>query len=360
MGCLTDRLRTFVPNMRNDNCLPSQPKGVYRVKNWPEYNAGLIQRGNVSIWMDEAMFAAAPENSGRRGRPQSYCDGVIQMLLILKSVYRLPLRALQGFAMSLQCLALPALPVPNYSTLSRRAKALRVTLPVLRNAGEAVHLLVDSTGLKLFGEGEWKVRKHGYAKRRSWRKVHFGMDAGTGQVCAVLMTHKDVDDASVVPELLVQIPQETKIEVVIGDGAYATQGHPCGHCRVRRAGSHSSRGGRSALACQPGRSTTAQRGHRAYCAKRQAGLQRQKRLSAPLPGGESDVPPQDADGRQALGAQCGCAGRRSRCSGGHHQPHAGAGTPEIRPDCLKRGVKGKLYPRSRFMQQRPVRPLQWS
>lgn len=208
--------------MRKDNGLPTQPKGVYRVKNWPEYNAGLIQRGNVSIWMDEAMFAAAPETSGQRGRPQSYCDAVIQMLLALKSVYRLPLRALQGFAMSLRHLALPVLPVPNYSTLSRRAKALRVTLPVLRKAGEAVHLLVDSTGLKLFGEGEWKVRKHGYSKRRSWRKVHLGMDARTGQVCAVLMTHKDVDDASILPELLAQIPQATKVEVVIGDGAYDT------------------------------------------------------------------------------------------------------------------------------------------
>ena len=208
--------------MRKDNRPPSQPKGVYRVKNWPEYNAGLIERGNVTLWIDEKMFSPALQTPGRRGRPQAYCNGMIQMLLTLKSVYRLPLRALQGFAQSLQCLALPALPVPDYSTLSRRAKALRVTLPVLRNAGEAVHLLVDSTGLKLFGEGEWKVRKHGYAKRRSWRKVHLGMDAGTGQVCAVLMTHKDVMDASVLPELLVQIPPETKIEVVIGDGAYDT------------------------------------------------------------------------------------------------------------------------------------------
>ena len=190
--------------MRKDNRLPSQPKAVYRVKNWPEYNAGLIERGNVSIWMDEAMFVAAPESSSQRGRPQAYCDAVIQMLLALKSVYRLPLRALQGFALSL------------------RRLALQVSLPVLRNAGQAVHLLVDSTGLKLFGEGEWKVRKHGYSKRRSWRKVHLGMDAGTGQVCAVLMTHKDVIDASVVPELLAKIPQETKIEVVIGDGAYDT------------------------------------------------------------------------------------------------------------------------------------------
>ena len=137
--------------MRKDNRLPSQTKGVYRVKNWPEYNAGLIQWGDVSIWMDEKMFASAPETSSQRGRPQAYGDGVIQMLLALKSVYRLPLRALQGFAMSLRRLALPALPVPNYSTLSRRAKALWVSLPVLRNFGEAVHLLVGSTGLKLCG-----------------------------------------------------------------------------------------------------------------------------------------------------------------------------------------------------------------
>ena len=282
--------------MRKDNRPPSQPKGVYRVKNWPEYNAGLIERGNVTLWIDEKMFSPALQTPGRRGRPQAYCNGMIQMLLTLKSVYRLPLRALQGFAQSLQCLALPALPVPNYSTLSRRAKALRVTLPVLRKAGEAVHLLVDSTGLKLFGEGEGKVRKHGYAKRRSWRKVHLGMDAGTGQVCAVLMTHKDVMDASVLPELLVQISPETKIEVVIGDGAYATQGRPCGHCRVRRVGHHSSRGRRRSLACQPPRGARAQRGHRAHCPKRQAGLERKKRISPPLPGGEPDVPIQDADG----------------------------------------------------------------
>lgn len=209
--------------MRIDKRLPSQPKGVYRVKNWPEYNAGLIERGNVSIWMDEQMFTPRSETSSQRGRPQAYCDGVIQMLLALKSVYRLPLRALQGFATSLQRLAMPGLPVPNYSTLSRRAKALRVTLPVLRNVGEAVHLLVDSTGLKLFGEGEWKVRKHGYSQRRSWRKVHLALDAHTGQACAVLMTHKDVDDASVLPELLGQIQQETAIEVVGGDGAYDTK-----------------------------------------------------------------------------------------------------------------------------------------
>ena len=209
--------------MPKDQRLPSQPKASYRVTNWPEYNAGLIERGNVSIWMDEQMFVPPAEASAQRGRPQAYGDGVIQMLLTLKSVYRLPLRALQGFASSLQRLAFSGFPVPNYSTLSRRAKALRVTLPVLRNAGEAGDLVGESTGLKLFGEGEWEERKHGYSERRSWRKVHLGMDAKTGQVCAVLMTHKDVMDASVLPELLAQVPQETQIEAVIGDGAYDTK-----------------------------------------------------------------------------------------------------------------------------------------
>ena len=101
-------------------------------------------------------------------------------------------------------------------TLSRRAKVLRVTLPAQRNVGEAVHLLVDSTGLKLFGEGEWKVRKHGYSKRRNWRKVHLGLDAGTEQVCAVLMTHRDVDDASLLPESRDVDVQDSEVAVRVG------------------------------------------------------------------------------------------------------------------------------------------------
>ena len=108
--------------MPKDTLQPSQAKGVYRVKNWPEYNAGLIERGNVTVWMDERMFSPALQTPGQRGRPQVYSDTVIQMLLTLKSVYRLPLRALQGFATSLQRLAMADLAVPNYSTLSRRAK----------------------------------------------------------------------------------------------------------------------------------------------------------------------------------------------------------------------------------------------
>jgi hypothetical protein len=144
------------------------------------------------------------------------------MLLGLKQVFRLPLRALQGFAQSLRALGFAGLPVPNYTTLSRRAQELKVALPAIRN-GEPLHLLVDSTGVKLYGEGEWKVRKHGYAKRRTWRKVHLALDAKTGQVCAALMTHQDVADAEVLPGLLDQIPTYDAIDTIGGDGAYDTK-----------------------------------------------------------------------------------------------------------------------------------------
>jgi hypothetical protein len=152
----------------------------------------------------------------RRGRPRVYADAVIQMLLGLKQVFRLPLRALQGFAACMNKLAFADLPVPNYTTLCRRARDLDVVLPTLRS-GEPLHLVVDSTGLKVFGEGEWKVGKYGYSKRRTWRKVHLAMDANIGQICAALMTHQDVGDGEVLPELLDQIPAGTPIDFVVGD-----------------------------------------------------------------------------------------------------------------------------------------------
>jgi Transposase DDE domain len=219
--CVDSRL--LGGKMRKDKRKTSEPKGVYRVRNWPEYNAGLIERGNVTMWIDEGVLTnPAASAARRRGRPCIYADAAIQMLLGLKQVFRLPLRTLQGFAQSQRDLAFSGLPVPNYTTLSRRAQKLEVVLPAPRS-GEPLHLVIDSTGLKLYGEGEWKVRKHGYSKRRTWRKVHLAMDAKTGQICAALMTHQDVDDASVLPDLLDQIPADVPVEIVGGDGAYDTK-----------------------------------------------------------------------------------------------------------------------------------------
>ncbi|MGF6666217.1 hypothetical protein QF000_007950 [Paraburkholderia atlantica] len=175
------------------------------------------------MWIAPDLFAAAPEFEVRtRCRPSVYADALVQRLLELKQVFHLPLGALQGFAQSLRKLAFPSLPVPNYTTLSRRAQTLKVAPPAQRPK-EPLHLVLDSTGLKVYGEGEWKLRKHGWSKRRTWRKVHRAMDANTGQICAALMTHQDEGDGEVLPDLLDQIPADVAIDTIGGDGACDTK-----------------------------------------------------------------------------------------------------------------------------------------
>ncbi|XDJ35988.1 MAG: IS5 family transposase [Burkholderia sp.] len=210
--------------MRKDIHKTSEPKARYHVRNWAAYNAGLINRENMTIWIDEAILARIPDAIPTRGRPCLYGDALIQALLGVKSVYRLTLRALQGFTKSLRDLAFPSLPVPNYATLFRRAKTLDVELPIFRD-NEPIHLVIDSTGLKVYGEGEWKVRQHGYSKRRTWRKVQLALNVNTGQLHAALMTNQNVADGDALAKLLDQIPREEQIDVIGGDGAYDTK--PC-------------------------------------------------------------------------------------------------------------------------------------
>jgi hypothetical protein len=151
--------------MRKDKRKSRDPKGIYRVRNWSEYNAGLIARGSLTMWIDESAFKSGSEaRAVKRGRPQVYSDAMIQAVLTLKHVYHLTLRASQGFVQSLRELAFADLPVPNYTTLSRRAQELQVTLPEM-SSGDPTHLVVDTTGVKLYGEGEWK--KHSGYHRRS-------------------------------------------------------------------------------------------------------------------------------------------------------------------------------------------------
>jgi IS5 family transposase len=198
-------------------------KQVYRIRNWREYNAALKRRGALTVWVDERMVAAwqARGASGRRGRPLTYTDIAIQCVLTLKVVYQLPLRATEGLVCSLVALMGLELPVPDYTTVSRRQKTLEVQIP--RSAPRApLHVVVDSTGLKVFGEGEWKVRQHGYTKRRTWRKLHLGVDEASGEVVAVVLTPNGVGDNEVLPELLEQV--DGTVGQVSGDGSYDTRG----------------------------------------------------------------------------------------------------------------------------------------
>jgi len=192
------------------------------VTNWSEYNEALRQRGSLTVWFtDEAIAAwnAAPRTTPG-GQPH-YSDLAITTALTLRAVFPLPLRQTEGLIGSvLQLLGLD-LPVPDYSTLSRRAQSLE--LPAQPRApGGAIHLLVDSSGLKLGGPGEWLVEKHGTSKRRSWRKLHIGFDAVSGRIVASVLTDHDVDDASQVGPLLDQIAEP--VELFLGDGGYDRTG----------------------------------------------------------------------------------------------------------------------------------------
>ena len=160
------------------------PKQRHRVTNWAEYDAALRQRGSLTVWFTEEAIAAwrAEPRTTRGGQPH-YSALAIRTALTLRAVFRLALRQTEGLISSiLQLLGLD-LAVPDHSTLSRRAETLEIPKPCPHSRGP-VHLLVDSTGLQLCGPGEWLVEKHGTRRRRSWRKLHIGVDADTGQILA--------------------------------------------------------------------------------------------------------------------------------------------------------------------------------
>lgn len=194
-------------------------KRQYRVRNWREYNAALVERGSLTVWLDEAALSGWVHQgkSGRRGASRIYTDAAIEAVLLLKAVYHLPLRGAQGFVQSVLGLMGLALPTPHYSTLSRRQVGLELDMPHLKR-GQALHLVVDSTGCKVYGEGEWKVRMHGVSRRRTWRKLHLGVDEQTGEIVAAVLSSNNVSDGEVLPLLLEQV--EEPITQLSGDGGY--------------------------------------------------------------------------------------------------------------------------------------------
>jgi hypothetical protein len=194
---------------------------TYKTRNWAEYNLSLKNRGSLSIWFDPGMrWEAAP--SGRRGRQQAYSDAAIQACLTLKVLFGLPLRQTTGFVESLLRLVGLDWSVPDFSTLCRRQRTLSVAIPYKGSAGP-LHLLIDSTGIKAEGEGEWNARKHGGPKRRLWRKIHIGIDEETLEIRAIEVTSSGIGDAPMLPDLLNQIPADHDLGSVTADGAYDTR-----------------------------------------------------------------------------------------------------------------------------------------
>jgi len=193
-------------------------KTPYRIRNWPAYNAALIGRGSLTLWVDEAAIGSwRYSGPTQRGAQYRYADAAISCVLTLRAVYHLALRAAEGLASSVFALLAVNLPVPSYSTLSRRAAELPVALGASPRS-TPLHLVIDSSGFKVYGEGEWKVRQHGWSKRRTWRKLHLAVDEATGEIVAAVASEAGVSDDEVLPDLVAQVPGE--IRQVSADGAY--------------------------------------------------------------------------------------------------------------------------------------------
>ena len=197
-----------------------RPK-IYRTLNWSSYNRALINRGNIAIWFDpNTQWYEQPH--GKQCRNQTYSDTAIQCCLMIKSLFRLSLRMVPGFVQSLIQLFGLDWAAPDYSTLCRRQKHIDISICYQRSSG-GLHLLIDSTGLKFLGEGEWKRKKHQPEYRRQWRKLHIGIDAETLQIRAVQLTTNNISDSQVLGDLLNQIPPAEPIDSVYTDGAYDTK-----------------------------------------------------------------------------------------------------------------------------------------
>jgi len=199
------------------------PKQKFKVTNWHDYDASLRQRGSLTVWVtEEAIAAWTAEPRTTRGGQPIYSPLAILTALTLRAAFRLALRQTEGLIGSVIRLLGLDLAVPDHSTLSRRAETLEVPRPRSSPGAEPLHLLVDSTGLRLCGAGEWLHEKHGTKLRRSWRKLHLGMDAGTGRIVASLLTAHDADDGAQIGPLLDEV--NGPLASFTGDGAYDQDG----------------------------------------------------------------------------------------------------------------------------------------
>ena len=190
-------------------------KTAYRVNNWPEYDQALRDRGDITLWISQdAIDAWRAPQTGKRGAQPVYADIAIETALTLRLLFRLPLRQPRVSILTLMDVALPC---PDHTTLSRRHATVVIRQQLDRVAPGAVDLIVDSTGLKVCGQGEWHAQKHGEKKDKRWKKLHLGVD-DQGRIVASTVTESHEQDPAQVPELLSQV--DWKVQRFIGDGMY--------------------------------------------------------------------------------------------------------------------------------------------
>ena len=226
---MTRTTKTPTKSQKGKKATPKKDKNVHgerkprKIINWKEYNEALVQRGNFTLWIsDDVIEHWLHENKGnKRGRPFTYSDLAVESLLTIREFFRTTYRATEGFGISLAKLLNADVAIPDFTSLAKRAAKLGIDIDVTKYHGK-IDVVVDSTGLKVFGEGEWKVKKHGWAKHRTWRKLHLMIDPATHQIIAELLTGNDVHDSQVVKTLLNDFTGTPRlnIERFYGDGAY--------------------------------------------------------------------------------------------------------------------------------------------
>ena len=190
-----------------------------RKRIWSKYNKQLVQRGSITFYIDSKTLKEIKKFKGKStgGRPKEYPDALMNLLLVLKIQYKLTYRALEGFARSIFSMLKRWFKIPDYSTICKRAKDLLQSIPSLSSNKPKV-ILLDASGIQVFGEGEWKRKIHGVGRPRKWKKIHIAVDANTQEIVAVEITNSNVADCQMVEALLDQTPNELK--EVIADGAY--------------------------------------------------------------------------------------------------------------------------------------------
>ena len=212
-----------MPYKHNEKRRHKIQKSRYKVTNWKEYNESLRKRGDITVWFtEEALKSWHPEKTGKRGRPLVYSEHAIATALLIREVFKLPLRQTEGFLNSISAMMSVELQIPDFSSIAKRSGSLpRLVLNKALKPGSQV--IVDSTGLKMYGKDEWHQEKHGISPRRTWRKLHLAVDEHH-QWIAVELTTPEVGDPSAVPDLLSQV--DTHFDQFIADGAY--DGDPVG------------------------------------------------------------------------------------------------------------------------------------
>lgn len=194
-------------------------KATYRIRNWTEYDTSLRRRGSLTFWISQDLLEnwTTKEKTGAPGASPTYTDAAIETLAVVKYLFRPASRQAEGLLASIFEMMKVSLPVPDHTTLSRRLARLRVRLPV-KAAGGARHVVCDSTGVKIYGEGEWKVRQHGVSKRRTWRKLHVCVDEESLEILVAGGSSNSVSDGEMLPLMLAEVRGE--VRQVSADGIY--------------------------------------------------------------------------------------------------------------------------------------------